>query len=95
MINLLLLFAGSAFVLFAYLIFTTVRQHLKLRQFKGPFWAQFTDLYFVWLSCTGRQHEILGEIGDKYGKEATTKQPVDTHTDRSHVPYRSKYAPVR
>lgn len=54
-----------------YLAITTIRQYLRLRHFDGPFWAQFTDLYFVTICRTGRQHLTLGEIGDKYGRMAS------------------------
>lgn len=61
--------AGLSFV---YLIFSTIRQYLRLRHFNGPFWGKFTDVYFLWVSLTGRQHIVLGEISDKYGMITVT-----------------------
>lgn len=68
----LLATAAIAGLSFVYLIFSTIRQYLRLRHFNGPLWGKFTDLYLLWVSLTGRQHVILGEIVDKYGKAMVT-----------------------
>lgn len=50
-----------------YVLYSFVASYWRLRHFKGPKLAAWTDFYFVWLSSTGRQHLILGELVDKHG----------------------------
>lgn len=54
-------------VLSIWTVYSFVAAYWRLRNFSGNRVAAWTDLYFVWLSTTGRQHVLLGELVDKYG----------------------------
>lgn len=63
-----MLFLLAPTLLSLWAVYSVVKAYWRLRNFAGPSVAAWTDLYFVWLSTTGRQHVILGELVDKYGK---------------------------
>lgn len=87
-----LLAASVVSLPFLYLILSTIQQYLRLRHFDGPFWAKFTDIYFVWISYTGRQHTILGEIADKCGMPTATQSASSTNEVRPHLSRGIKHA---
>lgn len=62
-----LLFIVAPALLFIYVAYTFVAAYWRLRNFNGPKIAAWTDLYFLNLSVTGRQHVILSELVDEYG----------------------------
>lgn len=55
-------------VLAIYTVYTFVAAYWRLRNFKGPKIAAWTDLYFLKASISGRQHAIWSELIDEYGK---------------------------
>lgn len=57
------------FLLFClYLVVASVHSYWRLRHFKGPKLAAWTDLWYVKLSQSGKAHLLLGELVDKYGE---------------------------
>lgn len=54
-------------LLASYVFYTFVTAYWKLRHFKGPRIAAWTDWYFVWLSISGKQHILIGDLVDHYG----------------------------
>lgn len=62
-----IIFVLAPTVLFSWIVYSFIAAYWRLRHFVGPRVAAWTDWYFVWLSTTGRQHVLLGELVDKYG----------------------------
>ena len=67
MFGLLLVFGFGSALLAIYLIYTSVRSYWRLRHFKGPKLAAWTDWQYVWWSQTGHAHLIWSELIDQYG----------------------------
>ena len=51
----------------AYLVASTWHQASALRQFKGPWSAQFSRLWIYRATTSGRQHEIFTNVNTEYG----------------------------
>lgn len=53
----------------AYVLATRLHLYLQLRRFKGPFIAQWTNLWGLHLALSGRAYEIFEELPKRYGKK--------------------------
>ena len=53
--------------LFAFFIIQQFRSWYRLRHIPGPFWASVTSLWMLRKALTGKLHEHLRDVAEKYG----------------------------
>ncbi len=58
---------GAAVLLVVWIVFSTLRQYLRLRHIKGPALAGFSQWWLVRAVGGGRTHLDLFEVCEKYG----------------------------
>lgn len=63
-------FLAAPAVLVAYIALSFVRAYWSLRNFKGPKFAAWSDLPFLFWAHSGKAHIIFGDLVDQYGNQA-------------------------
>lgn len=91
-----ILLLAVPFLLFClFLVASCVHSYWRLRHFKGPRLAAWTDFWYVKLSTSGEAHLLLGDLVDKYGEYLKSSVVVVADTSRKHVQSRHKHARYR
>lgn len=83
------LFAASAALYTAKLYIDSRR----LKAFKGPWAAQFTDLWFAKAAFGDHQHAVLAEVCDRYGDLHPSSYSIACLTKKIRIncPHRSQF----
>jgi len=64
----ILLLTAPLLLFCIYFAASSVRSYRRLRHFKGPRLAAWTDLWHVKLATSGKAHILFGDLVDQYGE---------------------------
>lgn len=57
----------AAWTLLTYYLISTTRAYFKLREFKGPRVAAFSNLWYIRAAVSGKPHLYLADVCTQYG----------------------------